>query len=182
MRCIGSLLLLEKVDRAHDAIEFFMNDRRPIAWNQWPEVVYREPRTARFVGDLPHTWCGSDFLNSIRMLFLFERESDDALVLLAGVPESWVSSEPVGFRDMPTYGGRVSCTIERARAAGDRVAAHIAGSCPIPQGGIRLTCPLAPVARATVNGQPAEIDNDGRVVVSELPAEVELFISGAGEN
>jgi len=177
LRCVGSLVLLGEVARAREALDFFMKDRRPPAWNQWPEVVHRKPRTARFIGDLPHTWCGSDFLNSVRMMFLFERESDNALVLLAGVPESWVSSEPVGFRNMPTYGGRVSCTIARAKDESDRLIAHLAGDFPLPSGGIRLTSPLGQVTSAKVNGQTAKIDSDGRVVVEELPAEVELHVS-----
>ena len=44
-----------------ELIEFFMNDRRPHAWNQWAEVVGREPRKSRFIGDMPHGWVASDF-------------------------------------------------------------------------------------------------------------------------
>jgi hypothetical protein len=175
LRCVGTMVLLGQTERAHDALEFFMNDRRPPGWNQWPEVVHREPRTARFIGDLPHTWCGSDFLNSIRMMFLYEREADDALVLLAGVPRSWVSTRPVGFKNMPTYGGSMSCTIERA-GGNSQLVAQVKGDCPIPSGGIRLT-PHGPAASATVNGEAAEIDADGRVVVRELPAKIEIPIA-----
>jgi hypothetical protein len=174
LRCVGSLILLGQPERAHEALEFFMNDRRPPGWRQWPEVVHREPRTARFIGDLPHTWCGSDFLNSVRMMFLYERESEDALVLLAGVPKTWISSRAVGFKNMPTYGGKLSCTIERADRGSNRLIAQIAGSCPVPKGGLRLTPPLGSVDRATVNGKAAEIDSEGRVVVRELPAKIEL--------
>ena len=78
LRAIGSFVLLGQPERAQQALEFFMNDRRPPGWNQWPEVVHRDPRTAKFIGDLPHTWCGSDFVNSVRMMFLYEREADDA--------------------------------------------------------------------------------------------------------
>jgi hypothetical protein len=174
MRCVGSMLLLGQIQRAHKTLEFFMGDRRPMEWNQWPEVVHRDPRTPRFVGDMPHTWCGSDFLNSVRMMFLYEREVDDALVLLAGVPDSWISSQPVGLRNMPTYGGLVSCTIERENSRNGQFHAHIEGTCPLPSGGIRLTRPLASSTRATVNGKTAEIDVEGRVVVRELPAIVEV--------
>jgi hypothetical protein len=174
LRCIGSLLLLGKPDRARQALEFFLHDRRPTTWNQWPEVVYREPRTAKFLGDLPHTWCGSDFLNSVRMMFLFERQADDALVLLAGVPESWLSTEPVGFRNMPTYGGRISCTVVRTDDSSNYLTAHIDGTCPMPQGGIRLTPLLGTPTDATVNDKPAEIDADGRIIIRELPAKIEF--------
>jgi len=110
-------------------------------------------------------------------MFLWEREKDDALVLLAGVPKSWISSEPVGFKNMPTYGGRVSCTIASAKVGSGQLIAHIAGSCPVPSGGIRLTSPLGPATLATVNGKAAEIDGAGCVVVKELPAKVELHIA-----
>jgi hypothetical protein len=155
-----------------------MNDRTPPGWNQWPEVVHREPRVPRFIGDLPHTWCGSDFLNSVRMMFLYEREADDALVLMAGVPKSWIGREPVGFREMPTYGGRVSCTIERAED--NRLIARVAGSCPLPRGGIRLSSPSGPITRATWNEKPAQLDADGRVIIRQLPATIDLYATPNG--
>jgi hypothetical protein len=75
---------------------------------------------------------------------------------------------------MPTYGGRLSCTIVRAGGNGP-IVADIEGNCPVPSGGIRLTGPLASLTRATVNGKAAEIDVDGRVVVGQLPATIEMF-------
>jgi hypothetical protein len=153
-----------------------MNDRRPRGWNQWPEVVHRDPRTAKFIGDLPHTWCGSDFVNSVRMMFLYERDEDDALVLLAGVPGDWISDDLIGFHNLPTYGGRITCTVVRQAGEVNQLAAHLEGSCPIPAGKLRLSAPSGRAVAATVNGAPAEIDADGRVVVQELPAEVEVTI------
>jgi F5/8 type C domain/Bacterial alpha-L-rhamnosidase 6 hairpin glycosidase domain len=176
LRCVGSFVLLGKPDRAQQALQFFLHDRRPPAWNQWPEVVYRAPRTPKFLGDLPHTWCGSDFLNSVRMMFLYEREENDTLVLLAGVPESWISSTPIGFRNMPTSGGRISCTMERKKEISDRLVANIFGTCPVPGGGIRVTLP-ASATHAKVNTSPAELDADGRVILRQLPAIVEADLS-----
>ena len=146
---LGSFVLLGQPERAHEALEFFMNDRRPPGWNQWPEVIHREPRAAKFIGDLPHTWCGSDFVNSMRMMFLYERDPDDALVLLAGVPADWVSEEPVGFRNMPTYGGRVTCTLARPAGAADKLVAHVDGNCPMPAGKVRLSVPGGRAKSAT---------------------------------
>lgn len=173
LRCIGSLIQLGHPDRAREAIEFFMKDRRPPAWNQWPEVVYKKPRTARFLGDLPHTWCGSDFLNSVRTMFLFEREADDCTVLLAGVPESWITAQPTGFRNMPTYGGRLTCVIERVDRKGEQWRSHLEGSCPVPAGGFRLTPPKGRPTNVRLNGNPAEFDSEGRIIVRELPANIE---------
>jgi hypothetical protein len=174
LRCVGTMVLLGQNGRAHEALKFFMNDRRPPGWNQWPEVVHREPRTPRFVGDMPHTWCGSDFVNSVRMMFLIERDADESLLLLAGVPESWISSQPVGFRNLPTYGGRLSCTIQRADRG--ELRAQLTGTCPIPSGGLRLAVPHGKVGNAKLNGYAAPIDSEGRVVVRELPAKLEIKV------
>jgi len=176
LRVIGSFVLLGQPERARETLEFFMNDRRPQGWNQWPEVIHREQRTAKFIGDLPHTWCGSDFVNSIRMMFLYERDPDDALVLLAGVPSDWVSEKPVGFRHMPTYGGRLTCTLTRSAGEAHKLAAHVEGTCPVPAGKLRLSVPGGRAASATVNRMEAEIDVDGRVVIESLPAEVEIAV------
>lgn len=176
LRVIGSFVLLGQPERAQQSLAFFMNDRRPRGWNQWPEVVHRDPRVAKFIGDLPHTWCGSDFVNSVRMMFLYEREADDALVMLAGVPGDWVSEAPIGFRNLPTYGGRMTCTLARSAGAANELVAQLEGTCPVPAGKLRLTAPSGRVARASVNGVPAEIDAEGRVVADTLPAEVKMTV------
>ena len=62
-----------------------MADRRPAAWNQWAEVVGRDPRKTRFVGDMPHGWIASDFIRAALDLFAYERDTDNALVLAAGL-------------------------------------------------------------------------------------------------
>src|SRR6185436_3465685 len=89
IRNIGAFVRLGWRDRAQELLKFFMAYRRPAGWRQWPEVVFKEERANRFLGDLPHTWVGSDFVRSVIDLLAYERESDDALVLGAGVPASW---------------------------------------------------------------------------------------------
>ena len=173
MRTIGSFVLLDQPERVEQTLAYFMADRRPPAWNQWPEVIYREPRTPRFLGDLPHTWCGSDFVNSVRTMLLYERD-DGAAVLLAGVPAAWLSPQAIGFRDLPTYGGRLSCTLAQTDGVTERFVAELSGTCPVPAGKLRLSVPGRRVERATLGGAPAEVDADGRVIVDRLPARVEI--------
>ena len=107
-------------------------------------------------------------------MFLYERDADDAVVLLAGVPNDWVSERPIGFRSLPTYGGRLTCTLSRPSGDEKKLLARLEGSCPVPAGKLRLSVPSGRVAHAAVNGAPAEIDADGRVVVGVLPADVEV--------
>ena len=86
MRNVGTFVRLGWRERAHELLDFFMADRRPAAWNQWAEVVGRDPREPRFVGDMPHGWVASDYIRSVLDLFAYERDGDHALVLAAGVP------------------------------------------------------------------------------------------------
>ncbi len=92
VRLIGTFVRLGQPERAHELIDFFMRHQRPAGWYQWAEVVWRDPDTPRFIGDMPHTWVGSDFINAIRSLFVYERERDDALVVAAGVPYEWAAA------------------------------------------------------------------------------------------
>ena len=82
-----------------------MNDRRPAAWNQWAEVVGREVRRSRFIGDMPHGWVASDFGRSFLDMFAFERPADETLVLMPGVPLAWTKKDGFGVRNLRTpYG------------------------------------------------------------------------------
>ena len=86
LRTVGTFVRLGWRERAHELLAFFMADRRPAAWNQWAEVVGRDARKPRFVGDMPHAWIASDFIRAVLDLFAYERNDDDALVLAAGIP------------------------------------------------------------------------------------------------
>jgi hypothetical protein len=66
---VGSFVRLGWRDRAQDLTRWFMADRRPAAWNQWAEVVGRDARQPRFVGDMPHGWVASDFIRAALDLF-----------------------------------------------------------------------------------------------------------------
>ncbi|HKS24235.1 MAG TPA: hypothetical protein VJZ76_15655 [Thermoanaerobaculia bacterium] len=109
MRIIGAMVRLG--DRAHalELIERFLADRRPAAWNQWAEVVGREYRKPRFIGDMPHAWVASDFVRSILEAIAYDRE-DGALVVGAGVPAAWL---PLHVGPLPTYQGPVDIRIDR---------------------------------------------------------------------
>jgi hypothetical protein len=78
-RLIGSFIILDQPERAHALIEFFLQDQRPQGWNDWAEVVWKNYRIPRTIGDMPHTWVGSDFINAIRAMFVYENEYDQSL-------------------------------------------------------------------------------------------------------
>jgi hypothetical protein len=111
-RNVGALLRLGWPDRALALTHRMMLDRRPLAWNQWAEVVGRLPREPRFIGDMPHAWVASDFIRSALDLFAYDRPADHALVLAAGVPLSWTKGPGVRVRNLQTPYGPLSYSLK----------------------------------------------------------------------
>ena len=49
-------------------------------------------------------WIGAEYILSIRSLFAYEREADQALVIAAGIAEDWLNDAgEVVVKDLPTY-------------------------------------------------------------------------------
>ncbi|MFZ4394445.1 MAG: discoidin domain-containing protein [Kiritimatiellia bacterium] len=106
-RNLTALVQLGAKPRAFALLQQFMVGRRPRAWNHLAEVVVSNYRTGTYIGDMPHTWVGADLVTGIRNLLLYE--SGDRLVLLSGIPESWVLQDSgVRLENMPTYFGAVN--------------------------------------------------------------------------
>ncbi len=110
-RNLGTFIRLRWRDRGMELIEFLMNDRRPHEWNQWAEVVGREVRKSRFVGDMPHGWVASDYGRSLLDMFAFERPADETLVLMAGVPKAWTEHEGFAVKNLRTPFGPLSYSL-----------------------------------------------------------------------
>ncbi len=70
--------------------DFSCADRRILPWNQWPEISWRDPLSPSFIGDMPHSWIGAEYILAVRSLFAYEREADQSLVIAAGVADHWL--------------------------------------------------------------------------------------------
>jgi hypothetical protein len=132
LRTVGTFVRMGQPERARELLGLFLKDQRLPAWNQWPEVVYRDLRAPNFLGDLPHTWVGSDFIRSFLDLLAYERDFDQALVLAAGVPDEWIAA-PVGVRRMPTPWGLLDYSLTKE---GNSVRLRVGGGLMVPPGGI----------------------------------------------
>jgi len=117
VRTLASFVRLGWRDRLGDLITFFFADRRPAAWNQWAEVVGRDAREPRFVGDMPHAWIASDYVRSALDLFAYDRASDQSLVIAAGVQPGWLRGDGITLRDLRTPYGHFGYSL---RIAGDK--------------------------------------------------------------
>ena len=171
LRTVGSFVRLGRRGDALHLLELFFRDLRPPEWNAWGEVVWREPRTPKFVGDIPHTWVGTDYVRSFLDLFAYEREDDAALVVGAGLPDAWVrSGHGVSVRRLGTPYGPLDLSVA---AEGTGVRVRLSGLKSVPAGGLVLKPPLPPgPVSATVDGRPLPLSPGGEVVVRSLPAEV----------
>ena len=175
LRTVGTFVRLGEKQRALSMLDFFFQGQRPAAWRQWAEVVWHDRDTPKFIGDMPHTWVGSDYIRSVLDMFAYDRASDSALVVGAGIAERWVRVAPgVKVRGLGTPYGPIDFDI---RARGDSVVAHIAGALRVPPGGIAFRSPVdGRISRARVDGRTVTPSSNGEVVVRQLPATIILTI------
>ena len=176
LRAVGAFVRLQWRERAWQLLDFFLADRRPAAWNQWAEVVGRDARQARFVGDMPHAWISSDFIQSALDLFAYERPADQSLVLAAGVPSDWLNRQGVAIRKLRTPYGNLSYTLRRD---GQRLLLTIAPGVKPPGGGLVFRWPYetAP-GRASLNGRPLQWQNGNELRIDAIPANVIVDMRG----
>jgi hypothetical protein len=178
LRLIGTFVYLNQRERAHELLAFFMKDQQPAGWHQWGEVRWRDPDYPGFVGDMPHTWCGSEFLRSLRTMMVYEEYNQHALILAGGVSSDWVKSgEPIAISDWPTEFGQLSY-----RITGDETGWQITGKLEgsRPPGGMYLAMPYPePRAQIKINGQSITVDDQGLVPITETQFEASWQANGS---
>ena len=171
-RLIGSFIQLNQPERAHELIDFFLNDQRPQGWNHWAEVVWKDERIPKFIGDMPHTWVGSDFLNAIRSMFVYEDESDESLVLASALYQDWIDSpEGMSIENLPTYYGNISYSIKKIEK---KYSISIYGGAKLPKNGMKIKNfneSKLPVS-VLVNGKEIRSFTKNEIDIKEFPTEV----------
>ena len=172
IRNATSFLLLGQPEFAHEMLEFLFKDQRPQGWNHWAEIVWRDPRAPRFIGDMPHTWVGSDFVKLVRTMFV--HEEGDVLHLGLGIQPDWLDSpEGAEIRNFPTPWGPISF-----RARNDISAATIVefiDPLPAPPGGIFWHAHREPGdTSAVVDGAPTHAAERGEILISPAARRLEL--------
>ncbi len=174
LRLVSTLVRMDRPAEARELLEYFLTDQRPAGWNQWAEVVWREARAPRFIGDMPHTWVGAEFICGVRSLFVYERERDDALVIGAGVSVAWLAAKDgVAIENWPTEYGAASWT-GRATAGRLEFSLHMTGR--TPPGGYVLRVPQTarPIRTALVDGQERPVGESGELLLRSADCKVEF--------
>jgi hypothetical protein len=177
IRIVGALVRLGRRREAHELARFFLAERRPPAWNQWPEIAWRDPRTPGHQGDLPHSWIGAEYVLVFRDLFAREREADGSLVIAAGVPGEWLTAGEVAVRGLPTWYGRLDLRLRRAADAS--LLLSLGGEHRLPPGGFRFAPPgEGPPRDVRVNGVATTDFTPTEVHITAFPAEVVVGFHG----
>lgn len=152
-RQVSAFVRLGELERAHALLNYYMQDRRPAAWNQWSEVISRFEREPHFIGDLPHTWVGSDFIRAVLDLFVYADTQTGSLVIGAGLPRSWLQGEGIKVRGLKSPYGEVSYT---ARDESGQVRVDLKGS-TMPPGGYVLPAYMKDDISVRFNGKPVGV-------------------------
>jgi len=174
-RLIGSFIQLNEPQKAHRLIEYFLNHQRPRAWNHWAEVVWNDERKPGFIGDMPHTWVGSDFINAIRTMFVYENEYDSTLVVASALYQDWIDSpRGMSVENLPTYYGDISYAIQKM---GNKYSFRIYGDVVLPENGMRIKNFNRSVIpkRVTVNGKEIQTFDGKQIAIHVFPAEIEIY-------
>lgn len=177
-RQVGAMVQLGQRERALEMLAWYFGGQRPAAWRGWAEVVWNDPQKQAFIGDMPHTWCGSDFINSVRLMLAWEREHDDALVLGAGVPRTWITdAKGVRIANLGTVYGPVSF---RARGDATHVTIEVDPVARPGAGGVVWSIPdPQDIERLSLNGKEIPLPPGGEVPLGALPAKLDVWYRAA---
>lgn len=153
LRNLNAFVSLGRLDDAFRLLALMLECRRPENWRQWAEVVWSPLRAPQYIGDMPHTWIGAEFVAAIRRMLL--RENGDVLELFRGAPEHWWDGDGITLRRLPTAFGVVDL---RARRTKSRATIELASAGPPTPTRVTLRFPGAKHAHA--DGKPCAIDGD----------------------
>lgn len=106
MRNVLTYVHLNQPLAAEELLNNLLRHRRPLEWQVLAEVVYSDLRHAIYLGDMPHTWIGSEYARALFGMLM--HEGDDRLQLLPGTPPSWIAGEGLKVSDLPTAYGKLS--------------------------------------------------------------------------
>lgn len=185
IRIISAFVRMGKRAEAHELLEFFLSDRRPCEWNQWPEITWRDPRSPGHLGDVPHTWIAAEYMLALSSMVASEREGTEKMVLAAGLSWDWISLEN-GFSvsGLVTRHGQLDFHI--AAVPGDRIQFSIGEGIDAPAGSLRVSPPIPPDMRiasaSTDDDMSLEIDADrDSVIIPGVPMTATIYLEPNGK-
>lgn len=132
VRNIAALARLGMRQEALQLLRYLVADAvYPPEWNHMAEVVHERRRAPSYIGDMPHTWVGSGYINAVLNLLAYEE--GERLVLGAGIDPRWVTESATGvyFEGLHTAFGTISASLQKE---GDTILLQFDGAAAPPAG------------------------------------------------
>ncbi len=159
---------------ANEMMDFFIQHQRPFGWNMWAEVVWNQRDYPGFIGDMPHSWVGAEFINSFRTMFAYEKDS--VLFLLAGVREEWFGvGKNIVIENLPTYFGKINIYTKVENCKVDfMLKAKLFAGAELHK--VILVNPLyEKTKKVYVNGEEYKFDAH-QIIIDTFPVKVEIVL------
>lgn len=170
LRAATAFIYMGQPERALVLLKFMLKCRQPLAWNQWAEVIDSSYRSPFYLGDVPHTWVGAEYLNAVRSLFVYEL--NDALMLGYGVDEKWLR-DGVSVENMPTYYGKINYNLKMQE---NILKIKFWGDAASPPLGFIFKIPSADkVSQILMNDEIYEEFSGDKMVFYKLPMEITVY-------
>ncbi len=83
----------------------------PPAWQAFAEVVRSPIRSVFYLGDMPHTWVGAEYVRAV--IGMLMHESDRGLELLPGTPPDWVAGQGLAIDRLATAFGPLTMSAQQ---------------------------------------------------------------------
>jgi hypothetical protein len=96
---------------AEELLNRLRSARNPPAWQVFAEVVRSPMRSVFYLGDMPHTWVGAEYVRAI--IGMLMHEGDRGLELLPGTPPDWVAGKGLLIEGLPTAFGTLSLSAQQ---------------------------------------------------------------------
>lgn len=176
VRTIGSFVLLDKPEIAHTIIDYFLQYQKPENWNHWAEIVWHNSKSPNFIGDMPHTWVGSDFINSIRNLFVYEDELNNSLIIAPALYDEWIDNpNGMSVKNLPTYYGKISYSIKNDD---EKYTYEIYGDLKTPENMkyiLRFSKDIFKIKKILINNVKYENFLSDEIMFKSIPTKIEIY-------
>jgi hypothetical protein len=174
IRTVGAFNYMDLPEISHEMLDFFFKDQRPAGWNHWAEVVWRDSLTPHFIGDMPHTWVASDFVNSVRSFFVYEDEIEKSLVLGSGLYKEWIDApNGISVSSLNTYYGPINYSVKKKDSS---YVFEINGKINMPD--LKMIIKNFNLKRlpekVIINGHESHLFDTNSITIKEFPAKVEI--------
>ncbi|MCK4796638.1 MAG: discoidin domain-containing protein [Spirochaetes bacterium] len=169
IRSAQAYIYMNQKKRALELLYFILDCRRPSKWNHLAEVVYSNPRLGQYIGDMPHTWVGSGYINAVRSMFVYEK--NDSLILGAGIDEQWLEKEEeISIKRFPTYYGRINYSMKKQ---GNNLKIKVSGDAK-PEKGFVFFSPFLEkkIKSVKINDKTLKAFSNHEVFFEQLPVEI----------